>query len=66
MATIKEIEVKIKELSRDKGRDVTNVFVDLLDYIIGFFGTRTWMQRMQRNEPESSVNEQPKQLRIDF
>ena len=37
MATIKEIEVKIKELSRDKGRDVTNVFVDLLDYIIGFF-----------------------------
>lgn len=37
MASIKEIETKLKELSRDKGMDVTNVFVDFLDYIIGFF-----------------------------
>lgn len=31
------IEKQMNDLARDKGRDVTNVFVDFLDYIIGFF-----------------------------
>ena len=37
MATIKDIEQSLNSLARKKGFDVTNVFVDLLDFIIGFF-----------------------------
>ena len=35
--TVKTLEGQMNDLARDKGRDVTNVFVDFLDYIIGFF-----------------------------
>ena len=35
--TVKSLESQIKDIARDKGRDVTNVFVDFIDYIIGFF-----------------------------
>ena len=35
--TVKMLEKQINDLARDKGRDVTNVFVDFLDYTIGYF-----------------------------
>ena len=35
--TVKMLESQMNDLARDKGRDVTNVFVDFLDYVIGFF-----------------------------
>ena len=40
MATTKELEKQLNGLARDKGLDVTNLFVDFLDYIIGFFNPR--------------------------
>lgn len=55
--TIKGLESQLTSLAWDKGRDVTDVFVDLLDYIIGFFDPwhtpiRGWSDKYDKADNE--------------
>lgn len=55
--SVKEIESQLNALARDKGRDVTTVFVDLLDYIIGFFNPlqtpiQGWSEKYEQADNE--------------
>ena len=53
--TVKMLEKQIGDLARDKGRDVTNVFVDFLDYTIGYFNPfqkpiQGWKEKYDAND----------------
>ena len=55
--TVKMLESLMNDLARDKGRDVTNVFVDFLDYIIGFFNPlqtpiQGWSEKYEQADNE--------------
>lgn len=55
--TVKMLESQMNDLARDKGRDVTNVFVDFLDYIIGFFNPlqtpiQGWSEKYEQADNE--------------
>ena len=65
--TVKMLESQMNDLSRDKGRDVTNVFVDFLDYIIGFFNPlhtpiQGWSDKYDKEDNERFY----KMMRIYF
>lgn len=55
--TVKTLESQMNDLARDKGRDVTNVMVDFLDYIIGFFNPsqtpiQGWSEKYEQADNE--------------
>lgn len=55
--TVKALEEQMCKFARNKGREVTTVFVDLLDYIVGFFNPlqtpiQGWSEKYEQADNE--------------